>query len=308
MLTFLLALELALGQLGQAPPDSPAKEKPYWLETAKQHIGECEVILTQRPENKLQPHAEPVFHHIQSTRGRSVGSVFLFVEASGRPAAVGDVFLFPRSQKHELYNEWHSLADEPLAVRWGGGPLMECGAAGLTWSPIPNASSPATSRTARERQLRQLARRFTAQLVNREKDKYELRLLTTPLYQFPTDDKAASEAKPSAAKPSGDKPSGDKPSGDKPSEADPDKSKDLGGGLFAFCQETDPEIFLLIEARATDTGAAWHWAAAEFSNLSLFLELDGKPVWKADPPQFSSRGPHFGGKLKDVDLAAPPAR
>lgn len=288
MLSYLLAMQLALAQLGQAPFDSPAKEKPYWLETAKQHIGECEVILTQHPENKLQPHAEPVFHHIQSTRGRSVGSVFLYIEASGRPAAVGDVFLFPRSQKHELYNEWHSLADEPLTVRWGGGPLMECGAAGLDWSPVPDAPSPATSRTARERQLRQLARRFTAQLVNREKDKYELRLLTTPLYQFPTDDKAASD--------------------EKPTETQPDKSNPIGGGMFTFCQETDPEIFLLIEARATDTGAAWHWAAAEFSNLSLFLELDGKPVWKADPPQFSSRGPHFGGKLKDVDLAAPPAK
>jgi hypothetical protein len=277
MLSLLLALELALGQV---PPDSPSNEKPYWLETAKQHIGECEVILPKHPDNQLKLHAEPVFHHIQSTRGRTVGSVFLFVEASGRPAAVGDVFLFPRSQKHELYNEWHSLADEPLTVRWNGSSLMECSAAGLEWQPFSDTPVPATSRTTRERQLRQLARRFTAQLVNREQDKYELRLLTTPLYQFSADD-AGNGAEPAVC---------------------------LGGGLFTFCQETDPEIFLLIEARRTQSAGSWHWAAAEFSNLSLFLELDGKPVWKADPPQFSSGGKHFGGKLKDVDLRAPPAR
>jgi hypothetical protein len=278
MLTLVLALELTLGQV---PLDSPAKEKPYWLETARQHIDGCEVFFPRRPEGKLQAHAEPVFHHIQSTRARSVGSVFLFVEASGRPAAVGDVFLFPRNQKHDLYNEWHSLADEPLTVRWDGGPLMECPSAGLDWQSIPESTAPATGRTARERQLRQLARRFTAHLVNREGDKYELRLLTTPLYQFSTGDE-----EPEAA----------------------EKARCLGGGLFAFCQETDPEIFLLLEARRGETGSNWYWAAAEFSNLSLFLQLDGKAVWKADPPEFSSRGKHFGGKLKDVDLVAPPAK
>lgn len=279
MLSVLLALELALGQV---PPDSPAKEKPYWLETARQHITECEVLLTDHPDTPLKPHAEPVFHHIQSTRGRSVGSVFLFVESSGRPAAVGDVFLFPRSQKHELYNEWHSLADEPLTVRWNGSPLMECDSAGLEWQSFQGSPVPATSRIARERQLRQLARRFTAQLVNREKDKYELRLLTTPLYQFSAEEDDAGNAA--------------------------EKATCLGGGLFAFCQETDPEIFLLLEARRTEAGTSWYWAAVEFSNLSLFLQLDDKPVWKADPPQFSSRGKHFGGKLKDVDLAAPQAK
>lgn len=279
MPTLLFAITLSLGQV---TTEAPAKEKPYWLETARQHIVECEVSFPDHPDVALKAHAEPVFHHIQSTRGRSVGSVYLFVEASGRPAAVGDVFLFPRRQSHELYNEWHSLADVPLAVRWNGSPLMECPEAGLEWHAITYSSEPAMSRIARERQLRQLARRFTAQLVNREQDKYELRLLTTPLYQFSVEEEGA----PAAA----------------------DKAKSLGGGLFAFCQETDPEIFLLVEARRTQAGVSWHWAAAEFSNLSLFLQLDDKPVWKADPPQFSSRGKHFGGKLKDVDLVAPVAK
>lgn len=280
MLTLVLALELSL--VGQVAPAAESKEKPYWLETARQHLSECEVFFPRRPDDKLQAHAEPVFHHIQSTRGRSVGSVFLFVETSGRPAAVGDVFMFPRSQKHELYNEWHSLADEPLTIRWDAGPLLECPAAGLTWQFVPESPVPAADRASRERQLRQLAKRFTAHLVNRERDKYELRLLTTPLYQYSI-------------------------GGDEPDSA-AEQPKFLGGGLFAFCQETDPEIVLLLEARRTETGFGWHWAAAEFSNLSLFLQLDDKPVWKADPPEFSSRGKHFGGKLKDVDLAAPPVK
>jgi len=279
MPTLILAVACTFAQVAA---DSPAKEKPYWLETARQHIAECDVSFPAHPDRALKAHAEPAFHHIQSTRGRTVGSVFLFLEASGRPAAVGDVFLFPRRQSHELYNEWHSLAEEPLTVRWNGSPIMECSEPGLEWHAIADTAEPATNRAARERQLRQLARRFTAQLVNREQDKYELRLLPSPLYQFSVEEDGAAAAA--------------------------DKGRCLGGGLFAFCQETDPEIFLLLEARSAESGLSWYWSAAEFSNLSLFLQLDEKAVWKADPPQFSSRGKHFGGKLKDVDLVAPVAK
>jgi hypothetical protein len=280
MLTAVLIVELAL--LAQPAGESTvrsneAQERPYWLETAKSHIAECEVFPTDDPPKPFTLHPQPVFHHIQSTRGKSVGSVFLFVDSGGRPAAVGDVFLFPKEKQHQLYNEWHSLADVPLTVRWSGSPLMASGRPGISWSAVPESPAAAAKRPARERQLREIARRFSGHLINREKDKYELRLLTTPLYQYHADDDAAGEA------------------------------KFLGGGLFALCQETDPEIFLLIEARRGEAGPAWYYAAAEFSNLSLFLALDGKRVWSADPPRFSSTGPHFGGKLKDVDLAAPAA-
>jgi hypothetical protein len=95
------------GESAVRPND--AQERPYWLETAKSHIAECEVFPTDDPQRPLKLHPQPVFHHVQSTRGRSVGSVFLFVDAGGRPAAVGDVFMFLKGNQHQLYNEWHSL-------------------------------------------------------------------------------------------------------------------------------------------------------------------------------------------------------
>src|SRR5262245_23844253 len=164
MLSAILVLELVLGQV---EPEPPTKERPYWLDTAKLHIAECEVFPASDPASAFKLHDEPVFHHIQSTRGRSVGSVFLFVEPSGRPAAVGDVFMFPRGKSHELYNEWHSLADAPLTVRWSGVSLLACSTSGIDWQPLADAPAVAGGRTARERQLRQLARRFTAHLINR---------------------------------------------------------------------------------------------------------------------------------------------
>jgi hypothetical protein len=60
-----------------------------------------------------------------------------------------------------------------------------------------------------------------------------------------------------------------------------------------------------MEARRNENGPRWHYAAAEFSNLNLFMEIGGKEIWSANPPRFSPRGPHTGGFLKNVELPAP---
>jgi len=248
--------------------DPVEKPRAYWLPVANEYIAHVEV--TPRTDQPLpfarQP--EPIFHHIQSVRGKSVGSVFLYTEPSGRPAAVNDVFFLKSGKKDVLYTEFHSLASTPLTVRSPEGLVGECPMPGLTWNTIPDAGEPGDKPVARNRQVTQLVRRFTAHLVNRNQDRFELRLLPTPLYRFD-----ASDAK-----------------------------ECLGGALLVFCQETDPEIFLLLEARRSGERFQWKFAAAEFSNLDLFVELDGKEVWSANPPQFSRNGPHWGGPVRDVKL------
>lgn len=271
MLQFLVVLQLLA--LGQTPPEAAAKRRPPWLDLAQNQMKECSAAPTDKPDRAYALQIEPVFHHVQSVRGKSVGSVFLWMEESGRPAAVGDVFFLPSKMGHKLYNEWHSLAAVPITVKWANQMLMSSAVPGLKWSEIPNAGKPADTAAQRERQVRQLARRFTAHLIAKNNDKYELRLLTTPLKQY--------HAK--------------------------DSDEFLSGGMFAFCQETDPEIFLLIEARPSASGPRWMFAAAEFSNMNLFLQLDGQEIWKADPPRFDSNGPHIGGALKDVVLPTAPS-
>lgn len=270
MLQLLVVLQLLA--LEQTPPESAPKRRPAWFELAQGQMKECSVAPTDNPERAFALEPEPVFHHVQSVRGNSVGSVFLWMEESGRPAAVGDVFFLPSGKQHKQYNEWHSLAAVPLTIKWNDRVLMTSAGPGLKWMDLLNAGSPADTPVQRERQLRQLARRFTGQLIAKNNDKFELRLLTTPLRQY--------HAKGS--------------------------DEFLSGGLFALCQETDPEIFLLIEARMVKSQPRWMFAAAEFSNLRLFLQLDGQEVWKADPPRFDSSGPHIGTPLKDVTLPTEP--
>ena len=123
---------------------------------------------------------------------------------------------------------------------------------------------------ARDRYARRLAERFGADLVDRKNERFHLRLLTTPLYRHDTIDSPLSR----------------------------------GGALFAFCQQTDAELLLLIEARKSGAGYRWEYAVAGFSDMDLYLRLDGREVWR-DVPAFSSgRGAHSGGRVRFIDIAA----
>ena len=255
------------GQLNEAE----APKRPRWLDLAQTHMRECDVFPTDDPDRAYRIELEPVFHHVQSVRHRAVGSVFVCLEESGRPAAVGDVFFLPAAKgQHGMYAEWHSLASAPITIEWDGATRMACETSGIQWQSVPDANPPAEERSQRERQLKRLAQRFTADLVNSEQDKYELRLLTTPVYEYHAEGEAEFAT----------------------------------GGLFAFCQETDPELFLVIEARRHRDEVTWMYAPAEFSNLNLFLQLDGTEVWSANPPRFDSHGPHIGGAVQYVVLPA----
>jgi hypothetical protein len=265
MLKIIVALQMFA--CGQQDAET-APQRPRWLDLAQAHIRECEVFPTDDPSRPCRFEIEPVFHHVQSVRGRAVGSVFVCLEESGRPAAIGDVFFLPSGKEHDLYSEWHSLASGPLTLKWNGVTRMAAETAGLSWQPIPDAMRPAEGLPQRERQLRQLARRFTAHLINREQDKYELRRLSTPLFQYQSEQSADF----------------------------------LNGAVFTFCQETDPELLLVIEARRAAGEPQWMYAAGAFSNLSLFLQLDGTEVWSADPPTFAGNGPHVGGRMQHVVL------
>ena len=261
MLALLLAMSLAASQ--------PAEDEPLSVQLARDHVAQIEVFPTASPDRPFQLHPEPVFRHAQNVRFPATGSVFLWLEESGRPAAVCDVFFIARRDgRYSMMTEWHSLSDAPLTARTDGRTLWAPVAAGLDWKPILKSPPPADSPAQRKRQARQIARRFTAHIINQAKDRYELRLITNPLFEYHTSADDTSQ----------------------------------GGALFAFCQQTDPELLLVIEARKTSSGFQWHYAPAEFSNMEQYLSLDGSEVWKAAPPMFSGSGPHSANTVRIVTL------
>jgi hypothetical protein len=266
-----ICLTVGLVIAGQAPTQEKDAKAHAWAVIAKRHVRTAKVYPTADPDHPFAMLKEPVFHHAQDVEGSSRGSVWLWVEPSGRPAAICDVFLFDElARGYSLNNEWHSLSASPLRAESSNGPLFSAGGSGLEWKPIPNAPVPADTPPVRDRQALRLAERFSAQEIDRKKVPYRLRLLTKPLYRHDALDSPLSQ----------------------------------GGALFAFCQQTDPELLLLIEARKSDAAYRWEYSVAGFSNMDLYLQLDGREVWR-DVPAFSSgRGAHMGGRVRFINIDA----
>jgi hypothetical protein len=175
------------------------------------------------------------------------GNVFVWTRDS-RPLVVG-CFMKWFSPRSVMQHEFHSLMEEPLKARFHGEPVWATDEAGLKFEDVPGAPAPAAGEAQRLLQLRKLAREFSVTAKYRNApDDTELRLLPQPIHGY---------AAP--------------------------KQGVVSGGLFAFVRGTDPELWLLVEARGKDAASArWQFAAARMTNMAeLRLRHQDQPVWEA---------------------------
>jgi hypothetical protein len=190
---------------------------------------------------KLQP--EPVLKWSNPVVGSIYGDVFIWTD-HGRPSAVASIYRFYTPPVHRA-NEFHSLALGPLAAKRNGFVVWTPTRAGLELKPIPEAAAPADSAPARLRQMRAIAQEFTGRQTTREGVDRDMRLLAQPIYRY------------------------ENTRGDL-----------FDGGLFVFVVGTDPEVFLLIEARRQATGVPeWRFAATRMNNVNLRLDHRGRQIW-----------------------------
>src|SRR5207342_2373675 len=118
---------------------------------------------------------------------------------------------------------------------------------------LPDAPVPGDTAAARKLQIGRLAEGFTGHTVDAaRKEKFELRLLPTPLYRYP------------AA-----------------------KSGVIDGALFALVSEagTDPEVLLLIEAREEKGKVIWEYVCGRFSDRELRVRRKDKEVFASVPSE-----------------------
>jgi len=191
---------------------------------------------------KLLP--EPVLRYSGEFHGIVDATVWVY-GAKGRPAAI---------EKVELYKSWHhgyfyclaSLCDERLEARWPGVPVWTSSQPGVEMRDLPDGPTPAATETARTRQIKELARRFTATRIDAGDIREENRLLVQPIHRY----------------------------------RDPEAGL-LDGAIFAFIANgTNPDFMLLIELRGADWAhAVWRYGAARMTTGELHLRIDGKEVW-----------------------------
>ncbi len=260
------------GSRVQADDSSADKARAEAEEAGRLATGEVahwEFWLREPIRTRLDLATKPVLRWTNPGSGRVYGSVFV-APAEGRPEAVFAVY--------KWYDPWHgfeaemqSLSSSGLDATRDGRDVWHPSRRGIEMREVPDAPAPADSHAGRRRQIGPLAARVSAHLIKtREGQKDEplaLRLLTKPIHHF----------------------QGEGP--DAPF-----------GGLFAFVQGTDPELFLLIEARPAGSAPRWRYGLARMSRAPLRAEIDGREVWSV--PQIDGRHDREGTYF-NMDLPQP---
>jgi hypothetical protein len=170
------------------------------------------------------------------------GTVFLWVDDLGRPGVAAQASLNRRGLwVHEL----SSFATGPITARSAGQPDWSPARAGVEMKPVPGAPRPAETAEQRLAQMRTLTRQFAAEDYFRGESWQTLRLLTKPFARY---------GKPG--------------------------SEVIDGALFCYVLTTDPEVYLMLEARRGKDGPEWQFAFAPMTVYPVRGLWKGKNVWE----------------------------
>jgi hypothetical protein len=254
-----LPLAIAFPAAGEEPPvgDKPGADFAYLSEIYQEEAAKHAFYRDAEHRQPLKLVDRPIMHW--NNEGTWSGDVFVWTH-QGRPEVIGCMLSGPAGGgKRNVFDEFHLLAEEPIAQaelqtrrRWA--PKQ-----GLKLAPVPDADQPAAKAAARLAQMRKISRRFTAHMqVNTP---WELRLLTQPLFRYGADEDDV-----------------------------------VDGALFAYVWNigTDPELILLLECRRNDQGLAWHYAPVQFTNRETWLKYDGREVWRIAVHQEPQGGENSG--------------
>lgn len=224
------------------------------LALCRKDVESYRVTLPETPSEPLT--AREVMKWTNPVRDNQIGVVHGWLRG-GRVEAVSSVFNGPVERGDvQIMHEFVSLSTGRLTAARNGKTVWQPARPGLAPQLLERADRPDKTRPARLRQIRALAKEFSAYSLSpyADKSRWELRMLPQPLYRYDAGDREEGAT-----------------SGDV-----------LDGALFAFVSTagTDPELLLVIEARRASGEWRWEFGGARLSDNSLFLEHRQKTVWE----------------------------
>jgi hypothetical protein len=248
LLIGLLAVFTSAPLLAQeTPPELTPVDKQQIEAALKLTTAEAAkyTIQLEGVEAPLQLREESLLRWSNPSVGEIHGNVFLWTFKE-RPAAIGSLYKWFTPHTH-MSHEFHSLSEAPLAAKYEDKEVWRTKAAGVSFAALPEAPAPAGTAAQRLLQMKRFAKDFAATKIERDGNKQELRLLTQPIYRYAA-----------------------------PAENVQD------GGLFVLVQGTDPEVFLLLEARGEADSSRWMFAAVRMNGVGFELRYQDKSVWSAE--------------------------
>jgi hypothetical protein len=215
-------------------------------ERVEKAVDDVKVFVDGQAEEPLRP--EVVLRWQNPIRVQTGAAVFAIWPHNGRPEAMASVFVW----NGDLCHEFGSLTrGEKLIARHSSGERL-LREPGVEFKLVPDSDRPADMPAARLRQMRAIAERFTARLVDQTRNNENqevLRLLAKPLYRY--------EIKTPGAGP----------------------LRLFDGGVFAYVMGTDPEVVLLLEAVGPENEAVWQYAFAIATTHAVEARLGDEVVW-----------------------------
>jgi hypothetical protein len=235
----------------------PTDAQKERLAAMKRMASKYELAAGKDGETKLRLTAEPVLRWSNPERGTVDGCVYFFTD-NGRPQAA--LTIYPTRDGKAWNHEFQSLAERELVAKKGEAVAWAPDKPGVEFKPVPDAPAPAETAAGRLVQMRALADRFAAR-VTFPKNKSELRRLAAPVHRY----------------------------------GDP-KRDPIDGAAFVFALATDPELLLLLEARAGREAPQWRYALARQTRGVIEVEYDSRAVWsveKWEPSTSKPQQPYF---------------
>lgn len=252
----LIPSHLFAQSLPSAPSAEADKEQiTAALQLTQQAASKYEFIIENANSDQPKLLAEPVLRWSNPAAGQVHSNVYLWT-LEGRPAVVGSLFKWFSPHTH-MSHEFQSLAEQPLIGKFDGKEVWKCGEPGLRFATLSDAPRPAAGKPQRLLQMRELARNFTVMKRERDGTIGELRLLPQPIYRYESSQTGV-----------------------------------VDGGLFAFVQGTDPDLFLLLEVREGNGTPTWQFAASRMNSVALSLQFKTQTIWQVEVLPWSDVNNH----------------
>lgn len=246
LLVTALAATIAAAQEAKPPADQEGVWSDQAMRLAAAEAQKYDIRLGTDEGPQFTLADKPVLRWSNNEDATIHGSVLLWMH-QGRPEAVASIFKF-FTVKDEFSVELHSLAEGPLVAIKDGHIVWQPAGAGVAFAPLAELAAPSRNAAARLTQMRSIARDFTGTMTTFDKTTHPLRLLSHPLVRY------AGE-----------------------------KQHPVDGTVFAYARATDPDVLLMVEARADDSGELkWHYALARMHCGAVAMSYRDREVWSRD--------------------------
>lgn len=233
----------ASAAFGQEVETDPKAQSAARLKLMKETAARFEIAVDRDKGTKLELSAQPVLRW-DNPRSFVVDAATFVWLADHRPQAIGGMWI----KNGHAFFDLQSLSQDPLAASVDGTRRWWTSRPGIAWEAVAEGPPPATSRGERVRQMKQLSQEFSVHAVKTAPDYDEgsiwhFRMMAQPIHRYA--DEAA-----------------------------------VDGALFAFAQGTDPEAFLILEARQVEGIARWHFSFAPACVWELHAKRGKREVWQ----------------------------